>query len=61
MTRIQNVKSSFRKLHFTPNGSRLAVVVSNEGQDSIEIYKTDVWKLSKVSNQIKSKATVKIR
>ncbi|XP_076685720.1 WD repeat-containing protein WRAP73 isoform X2 [Andrena cerasifolii] len=47
VTRIQNVKSSFHKLHFTPNGSRLAVVVSNEGQDSIEIYKTDVWKLSK--------------
>ncbi|XP_043254765.1 WD repeat-containing protein WRAP73-like, partial [Colletes gigas] len=47
VTHIQNVKSSFHKLHYSPNGSRLAIVVSIEGQDSIEIYKTDTWKLSR--------------
>ncbi|XP_076247467.1 WD repeat-containing protein WRAP73 isoform X1 [Calliopsis andreniformis] len=47
VTHIQNMKSSFHKLHFSPDGSKLAVVVSNENQDSIEIYKTDTWKLSK--------------
>ncbi|XP_076753057.1 WD repeat-containing protein WRAP73 [Xylocopa sonorina] len=44
---IQNVKSSFNKLYFSPNGNNLTVVVSIEGEDSIEIYKTDTWKLSK--------------
>ncbi|XP_054015028.1 WD repeat-containing protein WRAP73-like [Hylaeus anthracinus] len=47
VTYIQNVKTSFGKLHFSPNGIELAIIVSNEGEDSIEIYKTDTWKLSK--------------
>ncbi|XP_076167676.1 WD repeat-containing protein WRAP73 [Ptiloglossa arizonensis] len=47
VTHIQNVKSSFHKLQYSSNGNELAVIVSNEGKDSIEIYKTDTWKLSK--------------
>ncbi|KAF3426059.1 hypothetical protein E2986_13246 [Frieseomelitta varia] len=47
VTHIQNVKSSFNKLYFTPDGNKLAVVVSIEGNNNIEIYKTDTWKLSK--------------
>lgn len=47
---IQNVKtSSFDKLHFSPNGKRLAVIVTEEGQDTVEIYKTENWKISRVS------------
>jgi len=47
---IQNVKSSsFDKLHFNPNGERLAVIVTEEGQDTVEIYKTENWKISRVS------------
>lgn len=46
---IQNVKSSsFDKLHFSPNGNRLAIIVT-EGQDIVEIYKTENWKISRVS------------
>ncbi|XP_043791044.1 WD repeat-containing protein WRAP73-like [Apis laboriosa] len=44
---IQNVKSFFHKLYFSPNGNKLAVVVSIESKDNIEIYKTDTWKLNK--------------
>ncbi|XP_026299062.1 WD repeat-containing protein WRAP73 isoform X2 [Apis mellifera] len=44
---IQNVKSFFHKLYFSPNGDKLAVVVSIESKDNIEIYKTDIWKLNK--------------
>ncbi|XP_078039397.1 WD repeat-containing protein WRAP73 isoform X1 [Augochlora pura] len=44
---IQNVKSSFYNLNFSPNGKKMAVVVSNEGEDSIEIYNTITWKLYK--------------
>ncbi|XP_031830942.2 WD repeat-containing protein WRAP73 isoform X1 [Nomia melanderi] len=44
---IQNVKSSLNNLHFTPNGKKLAIIVSNEGEDTIEIYKTNTWKLHK--------------
>ncbi|XP_071558523.1 WD repeat-containing protein WRAP73 isoform X2 [Temnothorax nylanderi] len=44
---IQNIKSSsFDKLHFSPNGKRLAVIVT-EGQDTVEIYKTENWKISR--------------
>ncbi|XP_017757311.1 PREDICTED: WD repeat-containing protein WRAP73-like [Eufriesea mexicana] len=52
VTHIQNVKSSFHKLYFSPNGYKLATVVTNEGKDNIEVYKTDTWKLNKVSNLI---------
>ncbi|KYQ54203.1 WD repeat-containing protein 8 [Trachymyrmex zeteki] len=46
---IQNVKSSsFDKLRFSPNGERLAVIVT-EGQDTVEIYKTQNWKISRTS------------
>ncbi|XP_068968013.1 WD repeat-containing protein WRAP73-like isoform X2 [Bombus flavifrons] len=48
VTHIQNMKSSFHKLYFSPDGNKLAVVVSIEGNDNIEIYKTDTWKLSKI-------------
>ncbi|XP_039308621.1 WD repeat-containing protein WRAP73 isoform X1 [Solenopsis invicta] len=45
---IQNVKSSsFDKLHFSPNGKRLAVIVTEEGQDTVEIYKAENWKISR--------------
>ncbi|XP_017876608.1 WD repeat-containing protein WRAP73-like [Ceratina calcarata] len=47
VTHIQNVKSSFNELYFSPNGNKLAVVVTVEGDDNIEIYNTDNWKLSK--------------
>ncbi|XP_029040069.1 WD repeat-containing protein WRAP73-like [Osmia bicornis bicornis] len=47
VTHIQNVKSSYKKLYVSPNGKKLAVVISNEGEDQIEIYKTDRWKLDK--------------
>ncbi|XP_012148487.2 WD repeat-containing protein WRAP73 isoform X1 [Megachile rotundata] len=47
VTHIQNVKSTFKKLHFSPNGNKLAVVISNEGEEHIEIYRTDRWKLDK--------------
>lgn len=46
------MKSFFHKLYFSPNGNKLAVVVSIENKDNIEIYKTDTWKLNKVSNSI---------
>ena len=46
------MKSSFNKLYFTPDGNKLAVVVSIENNNNIEIYKTDTWKLSKVSSLI---------
>lgn len=52
VTHIQNTKSSFHKLYFSPDGNKLAVVVSIEGNDNIEIYKTDTWKLSKVNSLI---------
>ncbi|EGI64579.1 WD repeat-containing protein 8 [Acromyrmex echinatior] len=47
---IQNIKSSsFDKLHFSPNGERLAVIVTEVDQDTVEIYKTQNWKISRVS------------
>lgn len=52
VTHIQNMKSSFHKLYFSPDGNKLAVVVSIEGNDNIEIYKTDTWKLSKRRSKI---------
>ncbi|XP_011870637.1 PREDICTED: WD repeat-containing protein WRAP73-like isoform X2 [Vollenhovia emeryi] len=45
---IQNVKSSsFDKVHFSPDGKRLAAIVTEEGQDTVEIYKTENWKISR--------------
>ncbi|TGZ32433.1 WD repeat-containing protein 8, partial [Temnothorax longispinosus] len=50
VSHIQNVKSSsFDKLHFSLNCKRLAVIVTEEGQDTVEIYKTENWKISRVS------------
>ncbi|KAL0111798.1 hypothetical protein PUN28_013170 [Cardiocondyla obscurior] len=47
---IQNVKSSsFDELHFSPNGERLAIIITEEGQDVVAIYKTENWRLSRVS------------
>lgn len=47
---IQNIKSSsFDKLHFSPNGERLAVIVTEKGLDAVEIYKTENWRISRVS------------
>ncbi|XP_024873154.1 WD repeat-containing protein WRAP73-like isoform X1 [Temnothorax curvispinosus] len=48
VSHIQNVKSSsFDKLHFSPNCKRLAVIITEEGQDTVEIYKTENWKISR--------------
>ncbi|KAL0111796.1 hypothetical protein PUN28_013170 [Cardiocondyla obscurior] len=45
---IQNVKSSsFDELHFSPNGERLAIIITEEGQDVVAIYKTENWRLSR--------------
>ncbi|EZA56444.1 WD repeat-containing protein [Ooceraea biroi] len=45
---IQNLKTSaFDKVHFSPSGDRLAVIVTEEGKDQVEIYKTDSWKISR--------------
>ncbi|KAG5332157.1 WRP73 protein, partial [Acromyrmex heyeri] len=45
---IQNIKSSsFDKLRFSPNGERLAVIVTEVDQDIVEIYKTQNWKISR--------------
>lgn len=50
MSYIQNVKSSsFDKLRFSPNGDRLAIIVTENGQDIVEIYKTANWNISRVS------------
>lgn len=47
---IEDLKSSTSKgFDFSPNGKRLAVIVSDNGQDTVEIYKTKDWKLSRVS------------
>ncbi|XP_072753598.1 WD repeat-containing protein WRAP73 isoform X1 [Anoplolepis gracilipes] len=48
VSHIQNLKTSaFDKLHFNPNGKKLAVIVTEKGQDVVEIYKTDNWKISR--------------
>ncbi|XP_032664511.1 WD repeat-containing protein WRAP73-like isoform X2 [Odontomachus brunneus] len=45
---IQNVKTSaFDKLRFSPNGTKLAVIITEENKDIVEIYKTDNWKISR--------------
>ncbi|XP_020278817.1 WD repeat-containing protein WRAP73-like isoform X2 [Pseudomyrmex gracilis] len=45
---IQNVKTSaFDKLHFSPSGKRLAVIITDEAQDTVEIFKTNNWKISR--------------
>lgn len=49
---IQNLKTSaFDKLHFNPSGKKLAVIITEEGQDKVEIYKTENWKISRVSSK----------
>lgn len=54
VSHIQNLKTSaFDKLHFNPDGKKLAVIVTEEGQDNVEIYKTDNWKISRVSKKLK--------
>ncbi|KAH0955637.1 hypothetical protein HN011_000689 [Eciton burchellii] len=48
VSHIQNLKTStFDKLRFSPSGNRLAVIVTEEGKDQVEIYKTDSWKISR--------------
>lgn len=48
VTHIQNLKSSANeKLHFSPDGKRLAVVTADDTKDSVEIYRTEDWKLSR--------------
>ena len=50
VTYIPNLKSSAVKgVEFSPNGKYLAVIVSENGQDNVDIYKTKDWKLSRVS------------
>ncbi|XP_012220138.2 WD repeat-containing protein WRAP73-like [Linepithema humile] len=45
---IQNLKTSaFDKLHFNPNGKKLAVIITEEDRDKVEIYKTENWKISR--------------
>ncbi|XP_031784335.1 WD repeat-containing protein WRAP73 isoform X2 [Nasonia vitripennis] len=45
---IEDLKSSTNKgFEFSPNGKHLAVIVSDNGQDTVEIYKTKDWKLSR--------------
>lgn len=47
VTYIQSIKSSAsRALHFSPDGKRLALVVSN-GESNVAIYKTNSWKISR--------------
>jgi len=53
VSHIQNLKTSaFDKLRFSPSGNRLAIIVTEEGKDQVEIYKTDSWKISRVSTEI---------
>lgn len=53
ISHIQNLKTSaFDKLHFNPDGKKLAVIVTEEDQDNVEIYRADDWKLSRVSKKL---------
>lgn len=48
VSHIQNLKTStFDKLYFNPDGQKLAVIVTEEDEDKVEIYKTDNWKISR--------------
>ncbi|KAL2726974.1 WD repeat-containing protein WRAP73-like isoform X3 [Vespula squamosa] len=45
---ISNLKSSvFNKLMFSPNGDRLAVIITDNGHETVDIYKTFNWKISR--------------
>ncbi|XP_011142726.1 WD repeat-containing protein WRAP73 isoform X2 [Harpegnathos saltator] len=45
---IQNLKTSaFDKLHFSPSSRRLAVITTEKNKDTVEIYRTDNWKISR--------------
>ncbi|XP_058798405.1 WD repeat-containing protein WRAP73-like [Phymastichus coffea] len=45
---IQCLKSSATKgIEFSPNGKYLALIVTETGQDNVDIYKTRDWKLSR--------------
>lgn len=53
VSHIQNLKTStFDKLYFNPDGQKLAVIVTEEDEDKVEIYKTDNWKISRVSRKL---------
>ncbi|XP_043285081.1 WD repeat-containing protein WRAP73-like [Venturia canescens] len=48
ITNIQNLKSlTDTNVLFSPNGKNLAVITTDNGTDSIEIYKTKGWKISR--------------
>ncbi|XP_011505529.1 PREDICTED: WD repeat-containing protein WRAP73-like [Ceratosolen solmsi marchali] len=45
---IEHLKSSAVKgIEFSPNGASLAIIISDNGQDSVDVYKTKDWKLSR--------------
>lgn len=37
---------------FSPNGDRLAVIITDNGHETVDIYKTFNWKISRVSNKL---------
>ncbi|XP_024937280.1 WD repeat-containing protein WRAP73 [Cephus cinctus] len=48
VTYIQNSKSSTnKKLEFSPNGKKLALIVAENDEDNVAIYKTKNWKISR--------------
>lgn len=50
VTHIQHLKSSSNEnLPFSPDGKMLALIVTDDGNNSVELYETTEWKLKKVS------------
>lgn len=37
---------------FSPNNDRLAVIVTDNGHETVDIYKTSHWKISRVSKEL---------